>query len=129
MKTKELLTVEFRYNDAPNKNGCSGYTEKTITIGIFDTLEEAIKVGNNILCELSKYFKVKEDDKFMSNYLFGLPRTLVTNCCYPTKNVRYFAKIQQLQFGDINTTILDAFNAVDRYNDYKSKEYNEEYHP
>lgn len=126
MKTKELLTVEFRYEDAPSKNGCSGYTEKTITIGIYDTLEEAIKAGNDILGELSKHFQVRTDDKFMLNYLFGSPRRLVSNCCYPTKGVQYFAKIQQLSFDDVNTTILNAFNATDRYKNYKSKELNED---
>lgn len=124
MKTKELLTVEFRHEDAPNKNGCSGYTEKTITIGIYDTLEEAIKAGNDIFGELSKQFQVRGDDKFMLNYLFGSPRRLVTNCCYPTKGVQYFAKIEQLYFDDVNTAILNAFKATDRYRDYKNKQHN-----
>lgn len=41
---KKLLTIKFRYHDEPNDIG-SVYREKKITVGIFDTLEEAVKRG------------------------------------------------------------------------------------
>ena len=44
--TKELLTIEFRYRDKPKSDSDSEHRSKTITIGVFDTLEEAIVEGN-----------------------------------------------------------------------------------
>lgn len=43
---KELLTIEFRYHDQPKDVTNSVCRNKTITIGIFDSLEEAIEKGN-----------------------------------------------------------------------------------
>ena len=40
---KELLTIEFRYHDQPEDVTNSVCRNKTITIGIFDTLEEQLR--------------------------------------------------------------------------------------
>lgn len=118
--TKELLTIEFRYHDAPKSFYDCEYKTKIITIGIFDTLDEAIEGGNKVLSVLSKNFEVRADDKFKKNYLFGAPKRLVTNCCYPTKGVQYFAKITSLKFEDLNETIKETFDAFKRYKNQKS---------
>ena len=115
---KELLTIEFRYHDKPDDIG-SVYREKKITIGIFDTLEEAIKEGNRALKALSKHFEVRQDDKFSKNFLFGNPCRLVSNTCYPTKGISYFAKIESLRFDDLLKTVEETFEAAERYLAYK----------
>lgn len=97
---KELLTIEFRYHDQPEDVTNSVCRKKTITIGIFDTLEEAIEKGNKALEILSKHFQVRPDDKFQLHHLFGYPCRLVTNCCYPTNGIEYFASITPLRFDD-----------------------------
>lgn len=109
MKTKELLTIEFRYYVKPINEYSSGHKTKVITIGIFDTLESAINEGNKALNILSKTFEIRLDDKFKLNGLFGKPQRLVTNTCYPTKGIEYFAKITLLQFDDLNETIGELF--------------------
>lgn len=119
--TKELVTIEFRYMDAPKGEHDSGNKNKTITVGIFDTLDEAIEKGNEAIKELSKHFQVRADDNFMPKFLFGFPKRLVTNTCYPTKGIQYFAKITKLEFDDLNDTITETFSAVERYKEYKSK--------
>jgi len=43
---KELLTIEFRYHDKPLSKDFGGHESKTITIGVYDTLDEAIIEGN-----------------------------------------------------------------------------------
>lgn len=111
---KELLTVEFRYNDKPKYCTECRYVSKTVTIGIFDSLEEAVKVGNDTLRELSKSFEVRDNDVFKIQGLFGFPDRLITNTCYPTKGVQYFAHIESLDFCDLPTTITEAFNSSDR---------------
>lgn len=117
--TKELLIIEFRYHDKPKGDWDSGYKTKTITIGIFDTLEEAIVEGNKAISILAKKFDVRPDDKFMPKFLFGNPKLLVTNTCYSTNGIQYFAKIEKLKFDDLNDTISETFNAFERYKEYK----------
>jgi len=115
---KELLTIEFRYLDKPKSEHDCECKNKTITIGIFDTLEEAISEGNKTLNVLSKTFEVRSDDKFKLNHLFGSPKRLVTNCCYPTKGIQFFAKITTLKFDDLNETVNETFKAFDRYSKF-----------
>lgn len=117
--TKELLTVEFRYCDAPQGAHDCEHKYKTITIGVYDTLEEAVKKGNEVVQELSQYFEVRSDDKFSLNGgIIGSPKRLVSNCCYRTNNVSYFAKITQLDFADMMAAMRKAFEANARYKKY-----------
>jgi hypothetical protein len=119
--TKELLTIEFRYHDKPKSEIFSVHTDKTITIGVYDTLEEAIAEGNKAIDILSKTFQVRSDDKFALKALFGQPQRLVTNCCYSTKGIQYFAKITKLKFDDLNETVNETFAAFERYKTYKAE--------
>ena len=117
--TKELLTVEFRYHDVPKGDYDCEYKSKTITIGVYDTLDEAIAEGNKILNVLSESFEVRSDDKFQKVFLFGGPKRLVTNCCYSTRGIQYFAKIDQLKFDDLSEMVKETFDAADRYRKHR----------
>lgn len=112
---KHVLTIEFRYNDKPRGEWDSVHQTKKITIGIYENLEEAIHEGNDRLKLLSKFYQVRPDDKFKVKGLFGNPTTLVTNTCYPTKGIQYFAKIEKLVFGDLESMIKETFSAFGRY--------------
>ena len=103
------------YQHQPEDVTSSVCRNKIITIGIFDTLEQAIEKGSKTLEILSKHFQVRADDKFQLHYLFGNPRRLVTNCCYPTNGILYFAKITPLRFDDLSNTIKETFDAYGRY--------------
>lgn len=117
---KEILTIEFRYKDAPEYEADSEHKTKTLTIGIFDTLEEAVEKGNELLNILSKTFEVRSNDVFSLHGSFGgYPKRLVTNCSYPTKQIQYFAKISKLEFLDLQETIDQTFEARKRYEQYK----------
>ena len=118
---KEIVTIEFRYYDIPINEDFSGDNTKTITIGIYDTLDEAIKEGNKALETLSKKFEVRANDKFQKIYLFGSPLRLVTNICYKDK-IKFIAKITKFNFDDLNETINETFEALKRYENYKLKE-------
>lgn len=122
---KELLEIEFRYHDRPIGSCPATSCSKTIAIGIFDTLEEAVKAGNETLKVLSEHFQVRSDDRFKVRGLFGTPDRLVTNCCYTTKGIAYFAKITPLKFDDLSETIAETFKAYDRYRQYRREQENE----
>lgn len=121
MNKKELVTIEFRYHDISLNENFSGSTNKTITIGIFDTLEEAINKGNEAIEILAKSFEVRHDDKFMLKFLFGAPKRLVSNCCYSTRGIQYFARITPLYFDDLSDMINETFMTTDRYIKYKKE--------
>lgn len=120
--TKELLTIEFRYHDKPKSEYDGGYLTKTVTIGVFDTLKEAIKEGNKTLIVLSENFEVRIDDKFKLKNLSGFPKRLVTNTCYPTNGIQYFAQITRLNFDDLNEVVNETFKSAKRYKEYKYSE-------
>ena len=63
--------------------------------------------GNRALNKLSKTFEVRPNDIFTVSGLFGCPNRLVTNCCYPTKGIQYFAKITNLNFEFLDDAIED----------------------
>ena len=116
--TKELVTIEFRYHDKPKGECGTEYRTKRITIGIFDTMEEAVIEGNKAISVLSEKFQVRNNFKIKG--LFGNPDRLVTNTCYPTKRIEYFAKITKLEYSDLNDTINETFEAFKRYEEYKN---------
>ena len=106
---KQLLTIEFRYDSVPKYKKFGGYTTKIVTIGIFDTLNDAINSGNDCLKVLSNRFEVRKDDIFSLTTSLGIPGTMVTNCCYPTNGVQYFAKITSLNFDNLEDKINEIF--------------------
>lgn len=117
---KYLLTFEFRYSITPVSDDRSSCTTKTITTGIYDTIEEVIQSGNECLTELEKTFDVR-GDRFQLNYLFGMPRNLVTNVCTKDK-VRFFGKITTLNYDSLSDTVNEAIESNRRYEVYRKKQ-------
>ena len=64
--------------------------------------------------------------RFKVRALFGTPNRLVTNFCYTTKGIAYFAKITPLKFDDLSETIAETFKAYDRYRQYRREQKNDE---
>lgn len=115
--TKELLTIEFRYNDHVIGKDDYDYRSKKITIGVYDTIEEAVTEGNKKLEVLAEKFEIR--DKFKVRGLFGSPDRLITNYCSRKNGIQLFAKITKLNFDDLGETMDEAFKAVDRYKKFK----------
>lgn len=125
--TKELVTIEFRYRDKPKGEHDSGHPIKTITIGVYDTFEEAIIEGNKTLEVLEKHFKLntawnKKDRFGKNNGCFGTATRLVTNLAYLQTPFSFFAKIQKLTYSDVEETITEVLEANKRYKEYKLSE-------
>jgi len=118
MKKQYLLTIEFRYLSVPIFDDGTKHHNKTITIGVCDTLDEVIKLGNEQLDILAQKFNIT--DKFEKNHLFGQPRTLVTNCCTKDK-IQFFAKITTLVYDDIMNVVDNVMNDYQKYIEYEKK--------
>jgi hypothetical protein len=132
--TKELVTIEFRYRDKPKGEYDSGHPSKTITIGVFDTLEEAIVEGNKALEVFEKHFKIHvfpkgneaNKDRFgKSNGCFGSATRLVTPLAYLQTPFDFYAKITKLTYGEVEQTITEVLEANKRYKEHKLLEQEE----
>jgi hypothetical protein len=124
--TKELLTIEFRYTDVPKGEHDSEHKSKTITIGVFDTLEEAIVEGNKAMEVFEDYFKLNPHyntkERFSKNGgCFGYPKRLITALGYLHTPFEFYTKIEELKYDDVDKTIIEVLKSVDRYKEYKRK--------
>ena len=128
MMEKYLVDIEFRYLDKkPEKNDCD-YISKTITIGIYNTLEEANEAGNKQLEFLEKHFELHKfpqghyvtKERFGKNGgYFGLYKDLITNLAYLKTPFSFYANVKKLQYGDLDTFIKEAMDSCERYRKYK----------
>lgn len=119
---KYLVTIEFRYNDAPKYNGeHPEYISKTITLGVFDTRDEANLSGNKALEIFEKHFKLNPNynykkERFSNNGgCFGNPNDLITDLGYLQTPFSFFAKITPLKYNDVEQTIIDVIEATNMY--------------
>jgi len=121
---KELVTIEFRYVDKPRSEDFDGHESKTITIGIFDTLDEAIVEGNKALEVFEKHFKLNtawnRKERFSKNGgCFGSSKRLISNLAYLQTPFSFYAKIERLKYDDVEQTILNVLEARKKYDKYK----------
>lgn len=115
---KFMLELELRYREV--KNGDDWPKCPKIVIGIYDSWDEAAKIGNDIIADvLAKEFEVRADDKFIKNYLYDSPLNLVTNTCYSRGKPQYFFQIQRLNItNDVETFVTDAIAKYEAYKEW-----------
>lgn len=123
---KELVTIEFRYHDEPTWSQDSGNRAKRVLIGVFDSIEEAVERGNEAIKILSEYFEVRDDDCFEIHGPVGYPLRLVSNCCYPTNGVRYFATISPIEVDGLPDVVAEIFEAEKKYEEWKKQNGNDD---
>lgn len=112
---KYLLTIEFRYTIMPkDEDSSSDSKTKTITIGVYDDKDTAIKQGNNTLEVLESRYKIHTypdgreavKERFgKNNGCFGYAKNLVTNMAYLKTPFQFFAKITTLKHEPLLQTI------------------------
>ena len=128
---KYLVTIEFRYNDAPKYIDDFTSRNETVTIGVYDSFHDACKDGNKVLIKLEGKFPIHkfpsgneaEIERFSENGgCLGRRKTLVSNLAYLKTPFQFFAKITKLTYDDIDTIVDDATDACKRYKNYKLNE-------
>jgi len=129
---KHLVTIEFRYSDAPRHE--EDYTSRTkkVTIGVYDDFDEACKNGNALLEKLEGKFDLHvfpngkgkaQKERFSKNGgCFGSKKNLITNLAYLKTPFDFFAKITTLKYDSIDESIDEVVESVKRYRDYKISE-------
>ena len=112
---KYIVQIEFRYRAIPQSHNAytSDCYSKEITIGIYDSIDEAIKQGNKSLNVLKAKFSF--NDCFSKNGgIFGTANKLV--CNFNNRNKpQFFAEIKTLHFDDLASVMEDVFNANEKW--------------
>lgn len=126
---KYLVRIEFRYYDAPETEDGITSKSKKVTIGVYDTFEDACQNGNNLLEVLESKFELHQfpdgskasKERFSKNGgCFGSKNTLVSNLAYLKTPFDFYAKIETLKYSPIDEAIESAVSAAKRYIKYKS---------
>jgi hypothetical protein len=114
--SKYLVDIEFRYS-------CPDYWNHSVTIGVYDTFEEACVHGNKLLETLEARFplhvfpsgKKAEKERFSVNGgCFNNKKSLVSNLAYLTTPFAFYAGIRTLKFTDVNETIDDILDKINK---------------
>lgn len=116
---KFMLELELRYREV--KNDEDYYRTPKIVIGIYDSWDEAEKVGNGIIRDcLANYFSIR--DKFIKNYVFGAPNNLICNLGSDGKPSVFFAIRKLKVTTDVETFVTDAIAKYEAYKEWDRKQ-------
>ena len=127
---KYLVRIDFRYFDAPETEDRTTLKNKMVTIGVYDTFEDACQNGNNLLEVLESKFELYQfpdgrkasKERFSKNGgCFGSKNTLVTNLAYLKTPFAFYVKIETLKYNPIDEVIENVVSASKRYRNYKSE--------
>lgn len=122
-----LVDLELRYTDKPREGSDYGnHMSKTITVGIYNTYEEAVQAGNAMLAaELESRFPLNKN--YMKKNRFGETYTkyLISDLTYLTTPFSFFAHIKKLELSSVGAAIEEAVAAQARYKEWKNQANNE----
>jgi len=123
------LEIKFRYHKAdPTLQFCT-QTEAIHLIGIYQTLEESVKAGNELLDTITKYGKVNinETERFSMKGHFNIPNRSVSNFfVVGNSNILFFANIHKHDTRNITDILDDAFVGIEYAQQYHEKEVDDE---
>jgi len=128
LKEKYLVTIEFRYSDAPKFEDDCTSRNKVVTIGIYSDFDIACNSGNDLLKKLESQFKLNphwnKKERFSKNGgCMGTRKTLISNLSYLQTPFTFYAKITTLKcVMPIENAIDDVISAQKRYNQYRKGE-------
>ena len=121
MVSKEIVSIEFRYKSLNKYKDDYYHNSDKLTVGIFDSLEEAVIEGNKVLEKISHYFDdnkqtLNKIERFSLMGFLGRPNKLVTDVgVRHSTGVQMFAKIETLKFSDVEEHLKTCFSKVEEY--------------
>lgn len=127
---KYLVQIKFRYTDIVG--GDERYREDVVTVGVYDTADEAYTKGNEALEVFEQNFPLNPNymrkDRFSATGgCFGYPEHLISNLAYLTTPFSFYASVEPLKIEPVQEKIDAVMAAVKRYKDYQAQESDESY--
>ena len=124
---KFLVRFEFNYHYVRTSNSESGNKSKRITIGVYDTFDEAAKHGNEVLEYLEKHFLLNPNCDTKVRFskdggCFGFPKDLISNVGYLRTPFYFCGTIKCLVYEDFRETILNIKESEEEYNNYPEQQ-------
>lgn len=116
---KYMVTIEFRYNTPEEENDdvcTSHYREKTVTLGIHGTIEDACIQGNKVLETLEKRFPL--NPHYNKKNRLSAKKTLVSNLAYILTPFPFFLKISKLEYDNVDTVVSSILHDMGIDNRY-----------
>ena len=119
-----LVDLELRYTDKPRgDNDYPDHVSKTITVGIYNTYEEAVQAGNAMLAaELESRFPLNPHYNRKQRFGETYTKYLISDLSYLTTPFSFFASIKKLNLGSVGDAVEEALNARARYKEWKNSE-------
>ena len=120
-----LVTFEFRYHIVPTYEPYERESEtKKVTIGVYDSFEEACEKGNNHLIYLESLYKLNPNWNVKERFskrggCFGSPKTLISNLAYLQTPFTFYGKIITLDMSPFTDVLSSVINKTNRYQQFK----------
>lgn len=126
---KYPVTLEFRYSDVEVPEHDIFHRSRKITIGVFDTMDDACENGNKALEILESKFELnpaysRRERLSKNGGCFGGAKNLVTNLGYLKTPFQFFLKVTTLSFDSVEAAVAEVMEAVGRYKKFKLEEGN-----
>lgn len=118
---KHLLSIEFRYHVIDEDQRV--FKSQEVTMGIYDTFDDACFNGNKLLETLEEQFefhkfpdgKSASKERFSKNGgPFGTKKNLITNLAYLKTPFEFYAKIKTVKYLPIDKTIDDIVSEINK---------------
>lgn len=106
---KYLLKIEFRFKGSENSFG-STYRTKKNTIGIYETIEEAIKESRSVCEALEDRFQLNKN--YNTKQRLSKQTHIMSNLGYIKTPFDFYLEIETLSYENINKSIDDIMEAI-----------------
>ena len=119
---KYLVTIEFRYSEVINDE--PSYKTKILTIGVYNSFENACLNGNNVLKLMENKFKLHEfpDGRKADKERLNKKNNLIIDLDYLKTPFQFFLKITELKYDEIETVIEYVLKSCERYKNFKNSD-------
>lgn len=121
-KTLYLVNIEFRYRDYSKEEDRLTQHSKTVTIGIYNSYEDAKKAGNAMLeKELESRFPLNKNRNNKNRFGETYTKYLISDLAYLTTPFSFFASIKELKLDSVGETIETILESEKRYREGRNK--------
>lgn len=118
-----LITIEYRFKGKPNRWDSTDYETKQ-TLGVFDTLEDAMKCGNEFLPLLEARWDLNPNYNKKERFHKNMGMFIISDLAYIKTPFTFYAKIEKLRYFDSEILLDEITKSCYDYKQYKKLQEN-----